>query len=180
MSAVQVGRDFGLEPNRDGRCRCIFHNDRTPSMKLYDGDRGFYCFTCHAHGDVIDLMARIGDCGKAEAMQRLNTVYGIGLDMDRRQDADMMKRVREERERRRLEREEAENDYRAAQEAVYGAEDWLDSLQSIRMETRPRDPSESISETYAKATVLAEYAREDLRDCLTRENIAWENWQKRR
>ena len=34
---------YGLKPNRSGLIRCIFHNDKSPSMKV---DRRYYCFGC--------------------------------------------------------------------------------------------------------------------------------------
>ena len=47
---------YGLQVNHSGMCRCPFHEDRHPSMKL--NERYFYCFGCGATGDVIDLVAR--------------------------------------------------------------------------------------------------------------------------
>ncbi len=48
---------YGLEPNPAGMVRCPFHDDRTPSLKLYPDH--YYCFGCHAHGDVVDLVTRL-------------------------------------------------------------------------------------------------------------------------
>ena len=45
-------------------CRCPFHNDSTPSMKL---DRRYYCFGCGATGDVIDFVSRLRGIGSKEA-----------------------------------------------------------------------------------------------------------------
>ena len=47
---------YGLQVNRSGMCRCPFHDDRHPSMKL--NEKYFYCFGCGATGDVIDLGGR--------------------------------------------------------------------------------------------------------------------------
>ena len=51
----EAARRFGLEANPAGMVRCPFHEDHTPSLRLYDDH--FYCFGCHAHGDVIDLVS---------------------------------------------------------------------------------------------------------------------------
>ena len=48
---------YGLEVNRGNMVCCPFHADRTPSMKL--NEDYFYCFGCGAHGDVINLAARL-------------------------------------------------------------------------------------------------------------------------
>ena len=45
-------------------CRCPFHEDKTPSMKL---DRRYYCFGCGATGDVIDFVSRLRGIGSKEA-----------------------------------------------------------------------------------------------------------------
>lgn len=36
---------------------CLFHEDRNPSMKLYDDH--FYCFGCGKHGDVTDMVGEL-------------------------------------------------------------------------------------------------------------------------
>jgi len=43
----------GLEVGRDGKLACPFHNDRTPSLAVYDDPaRGWYCFGCEQGGDI--------------------------------------------------------------------------------------------------------------------------------
>ena len=48
---------YGLPVNRGGMACCPFHDDRTPSMKLYPDH--FHCFGCGQAGDVIDLTAQL-------------------------------------------------------------------------------------------------------------------------
>lgn len=61
---------------RRGFMRCPFHEDRVPSLKLYDDH--FHCFGCGAHGDVVDLAAGLLGCSKAEAARRLLEDFGQG------------------------------------------------------------------------------------------------------
>ena len=61
---------------RRGFMRCPFHEDRVPSLKLYDDH--FHCFGCGAHGDVVDLTAGLLGCSKAEAARRLVADFGSG------------------------------------------------------------------------------------------------------
>lgn len=35
---------------------CLYHEDKHPSMKLYDNN--FYCFSCGKSGDVIELISK--------------------------------------------------------------------------------------------------------------------------
>ena len=55
--------------------RCIFHDDRHPSMKL--NEDYFFCFGCGAHGDVIDLTARLLGLSSYDAAKKL--AYDFGL-----------------------------------------------------------------------------------------------------
>lgn len=69
---------YGLQINHSGMCRCPFHEDRHPSMKL--NERYFYCFGCGATGDVIDLVARLFGLSSFEAAQKLAQDFGIDPD----------------------------------------------------------------------------------------------------
>ena len=73
---------YGLQVNRSGMCRCPFHDDRHPSMKL--NEKYFYCFGCGATGDVIDLVARLFGLSSFEAAQKLAQDFGIDPDKPRR------------------------------------------------------------------------------------------------
>lgn len=50
----------GTPVGRDGKARCPFHEDRTPSLHAYDDPaRGWMCFGCGAGGTIIDFGARL-------------------------------------------------------------------------------------------------------------------------
>ena len=49
VSPRQIADYYGLSVRND-MVSCLFHEDRNPSMKLYDDH--FYCFGCGKHGDV--------------------------------------------------------------------------------------------------------------------------------
>ena len=44
LAMPEVARFYGLEMNRAGMACCPFHDDKTPSLKVYDDH--FYCFGC--------------------------------------------------------------------------------------------------------------------------------------
>ena len=49
---------------------CPFHSEKTPSFTV-DPERGFfYCFGCHAGGDVFDFVMRVGALTFGEARSR--------------------------------------------------------------------------------------------------------------
>ena len=90
----EAAERYGLDVGRTGMARCIFHDDRHPSMKLY-GDH-FHCFGCGAHGDVIDLTARLLGLSSYEAARRLSLDFGLGENpMPRRETLwDVVRRLR--------------------------------------------------------------------------------------
>lgn len=65
----EVVRQYGIEINRAGFCRCPFHNERTASMKIYA--QSFYCFGCGAGGDVIDFIRLYERCDFKTAFRML-------------------------------------------------------------------------------------------------------------
>lgn len=74
----QAAEYYGMSVNRAGMTKCPFHNDKTPSMKLYDD--GYYCFGCLAHGDVIDLTAALYGLSPKMAAERLAEDFGVPYD----------------------------------------------------------------------------------------------------
>ena len=78
VSVKEAAEYYGLGVNRGSMVCCPFHNDRTPSMKL--NEDYFYCFGCGAHGDVIDLVARLFGLSSFEAAQKLAQNFGIDPD----------------------------------------------------------------------------------------------------
>ena len=71
----QAAGIYGLEVNRFGTARCVFHGDNNPSMKIYDDH--FHCYACGAHGDVTDLTAQMFGLSKTEAAEKLCADFGI-------------------------------------------------------------------------------------------------------
>ena len=79
VSPRMAAEHYGLTVKRSGMLCCPFHNDRTPSMKLYDDH--YHCFGCGAHGDVIDLAAEILGVSPGEAAKRLVADFGVNEDL---------------------------------------------------------------------------------------------------
>jgi CHC2 zinc finger/RepB DNA-primase from phage plasmid len=53
---VYVEQLTGQRVGRSGKVHCPFHEDRTPSMHVYDDpERGWYCFGCGRGGSIYDL-----------------------------------------------------------------------------------------------------------------------------
>ncbi len=69
VSVPEAALRYGLPYGRGSMARCPFHPDRTPSLRLYDDH--YYCFGCHAHGDVISLTAALLGLTPVQAARRL-------------------------------------------------------------------------------------------------------------
>jgi hypothetical protein len=41
--------------NRAGFAYCVYHSEKTPSMKLYRDQNRFHCFSCGNGGDSVDI-----------------------------------------------------------------------------------------------------------------------------
>lgn len=60
----------GIKVDRHGKFVCPFHDDKTPSGKVY-GER-WRCYGCGVHGDVIDLVMRMHDLTFQDALEVLH------------------------------------------------------------------------------------------------------------
>ena len=74
VTTRQAAERYGIPVSRSGMVRCIFHDDRHPSMKV--GER-FYCFACHATGDVIDFTAKLFGLSLYDAARKLAKDFDI-------------------------------------------------------------------------------------------------------
>lgn len=73
VSTRQAAESFGVSVSRNGMALCPFHEDSNPSLLL---DERYYCFGCHATGDVIDFTARLLGISKQESAKKLAEKFG--------------------------------------------------------------------------------------------------------
>lgn len=77
VTARQAAERYGLEIDRHGRARCVWHSpDRNPSLGFKDGF--CHCFACGNGGSSIDLTARLFDLSPVEAARKLQQDFGLG------------------------------------------------------------------------------------------------------
>lgn len=58
---------------------CPFHGEKTASFHIRDRQQTFYCFGCHAKGDVIGLAMQLDGLSFPEAVERLAGFAGMAL-----------------------------------------------------------------------------------------------------
>ncbi len=87
VDCLQATQRLGLQLKRSGSraftC-CLFHAEKTPSMCLYPGDGGFYCFGCHESGDAVKLYSQALGVPPLEAAKRLCADFGLQYDDQKR------------------------------------------------------------------------------------------------
>ena len=104
VSCIQAAARYGYPPDRSGFLCCPFHGEKTPSLKVYPGNRGWHCFGCGEGGDVIDFVMQLFGLDFAGAVDRLNTDFGLCLERRTRSRREISEA---ERERRKREQEKA-------------------------------------------------------------------------
>ena len=77
LTVPEVARQYGFSPNKSGFIRCPFHQERTPSMKLWP--HSYHCFGCGAHGTVIDFTKDLYHLSALDAVKRLDADFGLHL-----------------------------------------------------------------------------------------------------
>jgi DNA primase catalytic core len=73
LPILDVLRHYGLQPDRNNRMCCPFHEDKSPSMQIYPQTGTFCCFSsnCSAGtGDVIQFIELKERCSKHEALTK--------------------------------------------------------------------------------------------------------------
>lgn len=102
----EVVRRYGFTPKQPGNYICCpFHNEKTPSLKVYSQPgRGWMCFGCGKGGTVIDFVMNLYKIPFSAAVVRLNADFNLGLcgkltPQERREAARQAREVAEEHER---------------------------------------------------------------------------------
>ncbi len=61
------------------KARCPFHHENTPSFTVSPHKNIYYCFGCHASGDVIAFVEKIENLSALEAAQHLANRYNLDI-----------------------------------------------------------------------------------------------------
>lgn len=98
-SMRDVVERYGFHPDRAGFIHCPFHTgDHTSSLKIYKDS--FYCFGCHAHGDIISFVRLMDNCSFKDAVKSLGGDTSGGLTDAAIVRINKRKRERQKREKR--------------------------------------------------------------------------------
>ena len=84
LSIVQVLAYYGLKQNKNKHINCPFHDDKTPSMRVYEESNTVYCFSgnCEQSGksmDVIEFVQQKELCSKYKAIMICKSILGADV-----------------------------------------------------------------------------------------------------
>lgn len=71
-----VLNEYGIAINKNKHCKCPFHKDDKPSLRIYPETNTYTCFGCDKTGDVIQFIQEIEKCTKREAILKAKTLVG--------------------------------------------------------------------------------------------------------
>lgn len=154
VTARQAAEMLGLNPNPAGFCKCPVHGEKTGSMKLYPGQRGWYCFGCHVGGSVIDLVMACCGLDMKAAISMLNDEFSLGLPVGReatREQEEVARKRQAEREAERKRREAARAEREKLYERYCDVGYLIGQYELAAEQYAPKHPDEPISEKYINA-----------------------------
>lgn len=79
----EVIEKYGFSKNSGGFICCPFHNEKTPSLKIYSGNDSWHCFGCGANGDIITFVRKLYNLNFKSAISKLNDDFRLYLPLDR-------------------------------------------------------------------------------------------------
>jgi DNA primase len=69
IETARVMRALGYDAGRKNVIICPWHNEKTPSLHIFEGNKGTWCFGCNRGGSNIDTVMINFNCTEAEALR---------------------------------------------------------------------------------------------------------------
>lgn len=149
----EVARFYGLQINRSGMALCPFHEEKTPSLKIYEDN--FHCFGCGESGDCTGFVAKLFGISQKEAAKKISYDFGLRLFDDREIAVPVNEKLR------------AANDYhRWLRNANLAVSEYLTKLTIWRKQYIPQNPGENLHPLFVESLTKTDYI-EHLADVLT-------------
>ncbi len=153
----QAAEKYGFELNRSDMICCPFHNDNSPSMKLYDDH--YYCFGCGEHGDVIDFVSKLFSVSPKEAAERLAKDFSICYGSEHHIDTSKYRKDSILRKIKASQEKDKENHVCNVLSAYYRL------LQDWKREYAPASPEDEVDSRFVEALTKSAYI-EHLLECM--------------
>ena len=163
VSMREIAEMYGFVPNRKTRkIRCPFHDDSGPSMQIYPGSRGYYCFSCNTGGDCINFVQRLFGLSFPDACRKINEDFGLHLNIEGDTDEEARKASELAYKARMKELKRQEERLKLAHTIYDAAMDRFTFLDMVMMENKPKHPDEPVSPDYIYASKNIDAAWQDV------------------
>lgn len=67
----------GLQTDESSFVECPAHADSRPSLKVYGGTKGWYCFSCNRGGGPVEFYQLLKEKTKDEAAEEIAAAFGL-------------------------------------------------------------------------------------------------------
>lgn len=142
---------YGLSV-KNGAMSCPFHNEKTPSLRVYCNDTKWHCFGCGAGGDVISFVQKYFGLDFLGALERIDQDFGLGLPGQKPTLRNKLKydRILHQRKLKEQKREKLNGQYRIL------CMEYQSCREVIRL-SAPKSIGDEISDVYAEAIKRREW-----------------------
>lgn len=80
LSIDTVLKRYNLKTDKNGMLKCPFHEDKTPSLKVYTETNTYNCFGCGANGDAIQFIESFEKLNKHQAILTAKELCGASAE----------------------------------------------------------------------------------------------------
>lgn len=160
-----VVKKYRLTVNSSGFAVCPFHSEKTASLKIYNGGRGWHCYGCGSGGSVIDFIIKFFNVDKSGAIKIINNDFALNLPLGRSstyREREILRRRMKEAEKRLTDERKLFNAEKEEYNRIMDEYVWADIIISA---LKPKTEHDEIHDVYVEAInkkVIAEY----MLDCL--------------
>lgn len=100
MKDIAIKYDFPIN-NKNFIC-CPFHNEKTASLKIYPGDKGWHCFGCGEGGSVIDFVMKLYDIKFMDVCKKIDNDFQLGIIKEYKQNPQNIKMMSDRYRKKKL------------------------------------------------------------------------------
>lgn len=174
VTMFDVADRYGFDVHKKHFMHCPFHNEKTPSMKLYDGEKGCYCFGCGFSADVIGFVRKYFNLDFKQTIQKLNDDFGLNLPIGQQLSQRQQMNIAKENHKRKQEKEKKQKEYQEILSRFLTAHAELLRLERQKKEYSPKFFTDELHPLFIDYLQNIEEARHDF-ECAESELIKWKS-----
>lgn len=162
VTMFDVAERYGFNVHKKHFIHCPFHSEKTPSMKLYDGKKGCYCFGCGYSADVIAFVGKYFNLNFKQTLQKLNDDFGLNLPIGQPLTKTQQLSIAKENHKRKQEKEQREKTYIEILTAFVNAHDELIKLYRQGIEYKPKNNTDELHPLFVDYLQNIEQAKHNM------------------